>query len=171
MFPAGYEFKRDTMASDVVAAMLHGFQTNVADEIQLEGQPLTWREAVAVAAIVQREAVVGWYRENLRDCEGVVLPAVMPWCGRHAWHLFVVRLPAHDRDVVARRLTEAGVQTVVHYPIPIHLQKAYAELGLKAGAFPQAEQAARSILSLPLFPEMTRAQCDHVCDALRAALR
>jgi UPF0755 protein len=58
LFPARYEFNRDTSASDVVATLLHGFQTNVADELQLEGQPLTWREAVAVAAIVQREAVV-----------------------------------------------------------------------------------------------------------------
>jgi UPF0755 protein len=58
LFPAGYEFKRNTSAGDVVAALLHGFQVNVADEIQLEGQPLTWREVVALAAIVQREAVV-----------------------------------------------------------------------------------------------------------------
>ena len=58
LFPAGYEFKRSTSASDVVATMLHGFQVNVADQLQPEGQDLTWREAVALAAIVQREAVV-----------------------------------------------------------------------------------------------------------------
>jgi dTDP-4-amino-4,6-dideoxygalactose transaminase len=63
------------------------------------------------------------------------------------------------------------VQTVVHYPIPIHRQKAYAELGYPAGAFPHAEEAARSILSLPMFPEMTREQCDLACEALRAALQ
>jgi dTDP-4-amino-4,6-dideoxygalactose transaminase len=119
----------------------------------------------------QRAHVAAWYRENLRDCAEVVLPREMPWCGRHVYHLFVVRFPGHDRDTVAQRLLAAGVQTVVHYPIPIHLQKAYAEMGHKPGAFPQAETAARSILSLPMFPEMTRTQCDYVCEQLRAALR
>lgn len=144
----GYNSRLDTVQAAVLAVKLRHLPA--------------WQE--------RRETVVGWYRENLRDCPDVALPAVMPWCGRHAWHLFVVRLPAHDRDTVSRKLAEAGVQTVVHYPIPIHLQQAYAELGLKAGAFPRAEEAAGSILSLPLFPEMTRAQCDQVCGSLRAAL-
>ena len=65
---------------------------------------------------------------------------------------------------------ETGVQASVHYPIPIHLQKAYAELGYRAGAFPNAEQAARSILSLPMFPEMTRDQVGIVAQALPEAL-
>jgi dTDP-4-amino-4,6-dideoxygalactose transaminase len=118
-----------------------------------------------------RAKIAGWYREDLKDCAGLMLPALAPWAGRHVYHLFVVRFPAHDRDAVAKKLLEAGVQTVVHYPIPIHLQKAYAELGYKSGAFPNAEKAAKSILSLPLFPEMTRAQCDYVCEQLRAALK
>ncbi len=118
-----------------------------------------------------RARVAGWYRENLQDCPAVVLPGLAPWAGRHVYHLFVVRLPAHDRDGVAQQLLAAGVQTVVHYPIPIHLQKAYAELGYQRGAFPNAEKAAQSILSLPMFPEMTRAQCDFVCERLRAAVR
>ena len=61
------------------------------------------------------------------------------------------------------------MQTVVHYPIPIHRQTAYAELGYSAGTFPAAELAAKTILSLPMFPEMTREQCDHVCTSLRKA--
>ncbi|HVT72650.1 MAG TPA: DegT/DnrJ/EryC1/StrS family aminotransferase [Lacunisphaera sp.] len=118
----------------------------------------------------QRQHVAGWYRENLRDCADVILPREMPWCGRHVYHLFVVRFPRHDRDVVAQKLLERGVQTVVHYPVPIHRQKAYAGLGYAAGTFPCAEEAARSILSLPMFPEMTRDQCDYTCEVLRAAL-
>jgi dTDP-4-amino-4,6-dideoxygalactose transaminase len=118
-----------------------------------------------------RAKVAGWYRENLRDCAAVVLPAEAPWCGRHVYHLFVVRLPAHDRDTVAQKLLSAGVQTIVHYPIPIHLQKAYADLGYKSGTFPNTEMAAKSILSLPIFPEMIRAECDYVCEQLRSALK
>jgi dTDP-4-amino-4,6-dideoxygalactose transaminase len=145
----GYNSRLDTLQ----AAILH---------VKLGHLP-RWNE--------QRHAVAGWYRENLRDCPALVLPAEMPWCGRHVYHLFVVRFPGHDRDEVARKLLADGIQTVVHYPIPIHLQKAYAELGHRPGAFPQAEAAARSILSLPMFPEMTRAQCELVCERLRAALR
>jgi len=117
-----------------------------------------------------RSTIASWYRENLADCPAIVLPREMPWCGKHVYHLFVVRFPEHDRDVIAKRLLEDGIQTGVHYPVPIHLQKAYADLDLKAGAFPNAEQAACTILSLPMFPEMTRDQCDYVCERLRGAV-
>ncbi len=145
----GYNSRLDTLQ----AAILH---------VKLE-HLARWNE--------NRRIIAGWYRENLRDCAEVTLPREMPWCGRHVYHLFVVRFPRHDRDVIARHLLADGVQTVVHYPIPIHRQPAYAELGLKEGAFPNAEQAARSILSLPMFPEMTREQCDYACEKVRAALR
>jgi dTDP-4-amino-4,6-dideoxygalactose transaminase len=86
------------------------------------------------------------------------------------YHLFVVRLLEHDREVVMRELTARGIQTIVHYPVPIHRQKAYSDLGYAAGAFPRAEAAARAVLSLPMFPEITRAQVAEVARGLRAAL-
>jgi dTDP-4-amino-4,6-dideoxygalactose transaminase len=118
----------------------------------------------------RRRVVAGWYREALADCAGVILPQEAPWTGRHVYHLFVVRLPEHDRDAVGRALNDAGVQTGAHYPVPIHLQKAYAGMGKREGTFPHAERAARSVLSLPMFPEMTREQVEHVAAALRTAL-
>lgn len=118
----------------------------------------------------RRRVAAGWYREALRDCPGLALPVAAPWCGRHVYHLFVVRILERDRDAVGRALNERGVQTVVHYPIPIHLQKAYAGLGLRPGTFPNAEQAARTVLSLPMFPEMTPDHVGHVAASLRAAL-
>jgi len=117
-----------------------------------------------------RRTAAGWYRAALAGCPGLVLPAEAAWTGRHAYHLFVVRLPERDRDAIARELAARGVQTVVHYPVPIHLQKAYADLGLGQGAFPNAEAAARTILSLPIYPEITQAQVGHVADSLRALL-
>ncbi len=117
-----------------------------------------------------RLSAAGWYRSALSDCPGLVLPAEAPWTGRHAYHLFVVRLLDHDRDAVGRELAARGVQTVVHYPVPIHLQKAYADLGLGRGAFPCSEAASRTVLSLPMFPEITQAQVAHVAESLRAAL-
>ncbi|GAN76735.1 DegT/DnrJ/EryC1/StrS family aminotransferase [Acidisphaera rubrifaciens] len=84
--------------------------------------------------------------------------------GAHVHHVFAVRVPR--RDEVRSRLADAGVQTGVHYPIPVHLQPAYADLGYAAGAFPVAERLARETLSLPLFPGMTADEVAHVCDAL-----
>ena len=118
----------------------------------------------------QRRTAATWYRAALANCPGLVLPAVAPWTGLHAYHLFVVRLTERDRDLIARQLAESGVQTVVHYPVPIHRQKAYTDLGYSAGTFPAAETAARQILSLPMFPEITRDQVEHVAGALRHAL-
>jgi len=117
-----------------------------------------------------RRTAAGWYQSALAGCPGLALPVEAPWTGRHAYHLFVVRLLERDRDTVARELAARGVQTIVHYPVPIHLQKAYADQGLRAGAFPRAETAARTILSLPMFPEITQAQVSRVADSLRAVL-
>jgi dTDP-4-amino-4,6-dideoxygalactose transaminase len=117
-----------------------------------------------------RNTAAHWYMDALRDCSAIKLPIIAPWCGRHAWHLFVVRITERDRDGIARQLAERGVQTVVHYPIPIHRQKAYAALNYPAGAFPHAETAAASVLSLPMFPEITFEQVTFVAETLRAAV-
>lgn len=144
----GYNSRLDTLQ----AAILNVKLRHLAD----------WNEC--------RRQVAAWYRAALRDCPGLALPAEAPWCGRHVYHLFVVRILERDRDTIARALTAAGVQTVVHYPIPIHLQKAYAGLGQRAGSFPHAEHAARTVLSLPMFPEMTEDQVAQVATSLRTAL-
>lgn len=85
---------------------------------------------------------------------------------RHVYHVFAVRL-AH-RDAVRGRLDAAGVQTGVHYPIPVHLQPAYRNLGGAPGDFPVAEAAAHQVLSLPIYPELTSEQVAYVAQALRA---
>ena len=87
---------------------------------------------------------------------------------RHVYHVYAVRLLR--RDEWRARLHEMGVQTGVHYPVPLHLQPAYRDLGYKAGDFPVAEAVAREVLSLPLFPEMTDAQVEEVSGVLRAGL-
>jgi dTDP-4-amino-4,6-dideoxygalactose transaminase len=87
---------------------------------------------------------------------------------RHAWHLFVVRHP--ERERLRRALHDQDIQTGLHYPIPIHLQKAYRHLGKSAGDFPVAERIAAECLTLPLFAEMTVAQQDAVVSALQMAV-
>jgi dTDP-4-amino-4,6-dideoxygalactose transaminase len=84
------------------------------------------------------------------------------------WHLYVVRVA--ERDTVLRSLNESGVGAGIHYPTPVHLTRAYADLGLARGSFPVAEQAADEILSLPLYPHITQAQQEQVVETLRAAV-
>jgi dTDP-4-amino-4,6-dideoxygalactose transaminase len=85
------------------------------------------------------------------------------------WHLFVALKPARDR--LRQELEARGVHTGLHYPIPLHLQKAYRHLGYQAGAFPAAERIGRECFTLPLFPEMTIRQQDWVVESLQSILR
>ncbi|MBZ5568055.1 MAG: DegT/DnrJ/EryC1/StrS family aminotransferase [Acidobacteriia bacterium] len=83
---------------------------------------------------------------------------------RHVYHVYTVR--SAERDELQRTLQAAGVQTGIHYPIPVHRQPAYSDLGYGPGDFPHAEAAAREVLSLPIFPEMTEAQMQEVVAAV-----
>jgi dTDP-4-amino-4,6-dideoxygalactose transaminase len=87
---------------------------------------------------------------------------------RHVWHVYAVRM--RDRDRAVPFLQERGVGAGIHYPFPVHRLPAYADLGYRAGAFPESERAANEVLSLPMFPELTDAQIDYVAEQLRAFL-
>jgi dTDP-4-amino-4,6-dideoxygalactose transaminase len=100
------------------------------------------------------------------DRSSVRIPVEMPGC-RHVYHVYAVRL--RNRDEVRAQLQAKGIQTGVHYPIPVHLQPAYRDLGYNAGDFPVSERVAAEVLSLPLFPEMTTAQVQEVAEAVLAA--
>jgi len=106
------------------------------------------------------------YAAQLTDTPAIV-PSERPG-SRHVYHVYVVRLA--ERDAWRARLTEAGVQTGVHYPIPVHLQPAYRDLGYSRGDFPVSERAAAEVLSLPIFPELTTAQIDTVASLFRAGV-
>ena len=90
----------------------------------------------------------------------------MPYA-RHVYHVYSIR--SADRDTLRAALQQREIQTGVHYPVPIHLQPAYADLGRTRGAFPMAEQAAAEVLALPIYPEMSDAQLQEVAAAVRAA--
>jgi len=87
---------------------------------------------------------------------------------RHVYHLYPVRLA--QRDAWRAALGEAGVQTGVHYPIPVHLQPAYRDLGYNAGDFPVSEGVSHEVLSLPIFPELTAAQIGTIAGLIKAGL-
>ncbi|HYS05933.1 MAG TPA: DegT/DnrJ/EryC1/StrS family aminotransferase [Candidatus Dormibacteraeota bacterium] len=121
----------------------------------------------------RRRALAALYTERFKEMglagTALRLPVEKPW-GTHVYHLYTVRVPIDARDRVRAELLEKEIETGIHYPIPLHLQACYASLGLREGSFPVAERAAREVLSLPLFPEMTDAQVERVCEALRVVL-
>ena len=80
------------------------------------------------------------------------------------YHLFVVWV--EDRDRVRAEMDKRCVGTAIHYPVPLHLQKAYADLGHARGSFPHTERASDQVFSMPLFPEMTNEQAEHAAKAL-----
>ncbi len=110
----------------------------------------------------RRRSVASQYRELL-PADGVAMPLEMG-DGKHVYHLFVVRVP--DRDSTLAKLNKAGIGAGVHYPVPLHLQPALESLGYKDGDFENTEQAAREILSLPIYAEITADQIVRVANAL-----
>ena len=105
---------------------------------------------------------------DLLACSPLQLPSEADYA-KSAWHLFVVRHP--QRDELKRHLESHGIGCALHYPLPLHLQECYANLGHKAGDFPVAEKAARECLSLPIYPELTDAQIQRVATTINQFFR
>jgi dTDP-4-amino-4,6-dideoxygalactose transaminase len=109
-------------------------------------------------------------RELARRYDGLWqdLPVTRPqeaaW-GQHVFHLYVLRVP--DRDQLCSFLAERGIQTIIHYPGPVHMQEAYRDLNIPMGALPEAEKAAREIVSLPFYPEIRNDEIDAVATSIR----
>jgi dTDP-4-amino-4,6-dideoxygalactose transaminase len=104
------------------------------------------------------------YRRRLEGVGDLVFQAQAPY-STHIYHLFIVETA--QRDELRAALAASGIQTGIHYPKPIHLQEAFADLGHQAGDFPQAERLAARMLSLPMFAELGERQIEHVADTTR----
>jgi dTDP-4-amino-4,6-dideoxygalactose transaminase len=102
---------------------------------------------------------------SLINNPSVILPQASP-DNRHVYHLYVIR--STDRDALKEHLEKNQVQTLIHYPIPVHLKEAYNDLGLKEGTCPIAEKTAGQILSLPMFPELEDREIRQVADAVNS---
>ena len=115
-----------------------------------------------------RRRAAGWYREALAGISEVEAPQEAKWA-RHVYHLFVIR--AERRAELQAHLGKLGIGTGLHYPLPLHLQKAYARLGFKKGSFPITERTSDRLLSLPMFAELTEGDVGRVADAVRSFYR
>jgi dTDP-4-amino-4,6-dideoxygalactose transaminase len=119
------------------------------------------------AGNARRRAVANRYDTALSGVPGIVTPGRSA-ASEHVYHVYAIR--TQQRDEVMRMLAERGIGSGIHYPVPVHLQEAYASLGHGEGSFPIAERCAREFLSLPMFPELTTEQVDYVTETLKQIL-
>jgi dTDP-4-amino-4,6-dideoxygalactose transaminase len=137
----GYNFRMDAIQGAVLRVKLRHLET--------------WTEARRAAAQRYSALLAG---------SGVPTPEAKPYA-RHVYHIYAIR--SAQRPQWQESLNAQGIQTGIHYPIPVHLLPAFADLGYTAGQFPHSEQAANEVLSLPIFPELTAEQCQVVSSAVQ----
>jgi dTDP-4-amino-4,6-dideoxygalactose transaminase len=137
----GYNYRMDGFQGAILRVKLARLEEWNARRSELAG---VYRQALAGARLELQQGELG---------------------GERVDHLFVVYVD--DRDAVRAKLEERGVQTAIHYPLPIHLQKAYHSLGYAPGSLPQAERACERVIGMPLYPELTNAQVVYAAQALR----
>jgi len=116
----------------------------------------------------KRREHAAYYTRAFNELPQVTPPAVDP-ANEHIFHQYTIR--AERRDGLQAHLKKEGIGHAVYYPIPLHRQPCFAQLGYKEGSLPEAERASREVLSLPIYPELTRAQLDRVIDAVRGFYR
>lgn len=114
----------------------------------------------------RRRKIASLYRRELGSVEGVKLPPEGDLDAVPVYHLFVIR--SRFRDQIRDRLKRSGVESGIHYPIPIHLQRPYRDAyGFSEGSFPESEQMAREVLSLPMYPDLSEEEVQLICDVVR----
>ena len=115
----------------------------------------------------RRQEAATYYDKGFADNEHIKIPARSKQ-SEHVFHQYTLQIIDKDRDKLREQLQEKGIPAMIYYPIPIHLQKAFANLQYKEGDFPNAEQLARTVLSLPMHTELTKEQQDYIIDTINA---
>ena len=115
----------------------------------------------------ERRQIATFYNEKLRDAN-LTLPVEMPY-GKHVHHLYIIQ--TDNRDEVKQQLAEKGIDTGLHYPVPLHLQDAYRDLGYKKGDFPVSERLSQHILSLPMYPGLSIEAAEYVVSTLAESVK
>ena len=113
---------------------------------------------------IERNKIVEYYNNGLKNLNDITLPALAEGC-TSVYHLYVIRLK--QRDELQAFLSKNKIGTLVHYPIPPHLQEAYNEMGFKSGDVPIAEDIAKTCLSIPIYPGLTYEQMDYIIDTIK----
>ncbi|MFY1636629.1 DegT/DnrJ/EryC1/StrS family aminotransferase [Solwaraspora sp. WMMB335] len=168
------------IAADVRRMGAHGSVRKYVHDVVGMNSRLDGLQAVVLRAKLarladwnaRRRAVAARYDELLAGLD-VVRPVTLDG-NEHVWHIYCVRVPGDGtgarRDRVLAALNGAGIGAGIHYPVPVHLTPAFADLGYPAGSFPNAESTAPQLLSLPIYPQLTAAAQERVVEVLAAAL-
>ena len=114
--------------------------------------------------IEERRKIANYYLDNIKN-DNVVLPQNIKE-EENVWHIFSIMV--HEREAMQKEFQKEEIQTLIHYPIPIHLQKVYIELGYKEGTFPVSERYAKEEISLPLWVGMKKEDCKQICDIINS---
>lgn len=172
---AGAVTTNDVRIAELVSLLRnHGRHSKYLHDIKGYGERIdTLQAAILLAKLrhlakwtAHRQRIAARYDELLADLDGeIVLPYVHP-AAEAVWHLYVIRTPR--RDALLEHLNRSGVGAGIHYPTPLHLQPAYADLGYVRGDLPVTEAVADTCLSLPIFPEMTDVQQEYVVTTIRS---
>jgi len=114
-----------------------------------------------------RQEAAKEYNSKLKEVEGVIPPYVKPGV-KHVYHVYAIR--TRKRDQLFQELINNGIGAIIHYPIPLHLQKAYSNLGYKKGDFPVSEKVSQEIISLPMYPHLKKSQISFIVETIKGAL-
>ncbi len=163
----------DAIATRLRRLRVHGgAREYFHDEVGYNSRLDTLQAAVLLAKLPHLEAWSGkrreharYYDEALADLAGVRTPVVRP-DNESIFNQYTIR--AERRDQLAAHLKKKGIGTKVYYPLPLHLQPCFAHLGYKQSSHPESERAAAEVISLPIFPELTRAQLDETIEGIRS---
>jgi dTDP-4-amino-4,6-dideoxygalactose transaminase len=115
----------------------------------------------------QRRAIATRYGEFLSHLPGIIAPQSSPG---HVWHQYTLRVEGDQRDTLRQKLQDQGIASMIYYPVPLHLQPVYQDLGYLAGRFPIVEKLAREVLSLPMFPELSQEQQERILYGVKDGL-
>jgi dTDP-4-amino-4,6-dideoxygalactose transaminase len=119
------------------------------------------------AANQRRRNHAAQYDTGLRELDGIITPTEASYA-RHVYHIYAIRVSSRDETI--KSLTDQGIATGIHYPVPVHLQEAYQTLGYTRSSFPIAERCAAEFISLPMYPELTYSQIEQVIEAVKEAV-
>lgn len=113
--------------------------------------------------IERRIEIAKIYSEGLKDLD-IIVPEVKPYV-KHVFHQYVIR--TKNRDELQEYLANKGIGTAIYYPLPLHLQECYKDLGYREGDFPEAEKASKEVIALPMWPELTNEEVDYIIESIR----
>jgi dTDP-4-amino-4,6-dideoxygalactose transaminase len=165
----------DALAEKVKVLRNYGSQKKYFNEVKGVNSRLDELQAAFLSVKInylaqwnaERNTIANWYNEGFSSIKNVLIPQLAEGATSN-YHLYVIR--TERRDALAENLKKNGIGSLIHYPVPPHLQEAYRELGYKKGDFPLAEKIAATCLSLPIYPGMKKEQIERVVACIGAFL-